>query len=310
MKRIVFMGTPEFAVPSLKLCIENFEVCALYCQPDRPVGRGLETKAPPTKVLANLFGIPVFQPEKASTPEEIKRLKELKPDFIVVVAYGQILKKEVLEIPKIACVNVHSSLLPRWRGAAPIHRALLAGDTETGVTTMLIGEKLDAGDILLQDKTVITSDETAQSLHDRLAEMGSHLLVKTLSDWDLITPQKQNESEVTIAKKLTKDLEKIDPSEEALVLDRKIRSLNPWPGSSLFLEDGKRLKVKKASISFMKINVGELTEKDGKLLLGTQKGSLELHEVQWEGKKPQSAENFINGVYGSGLNFPFLVKRS
>lgn len=310
MTKVVFMGTPEFAVPCLRECAKHFEVQAVYCQPDRPVGRGLEKKEPPTKVLAQSLGIPVFQPDQASSAEEVSRLKSFSPDFIVVVAYGQILKKSVLEIPKKACINVHSSLLPRWRGAAPIHWALLEGDSKTGITTMLMAEKLDAGDILLQKETPIQEDETASTLHDRLSEMGSRLIVETLNRWDQMTPQKQDESQVSYAKKLTKQLERLDPSQSAEILDRKIRALNPWPGASLLLESGKRLKVKKASVSKEFVKEAHLEEKGGHLILGTSLGSLELLEVQLEGKKGQNAQNFINGVYGSGLNFPFLVKRS
>ncbi len=173
MLRVVFMGTPEFAVGALEAVHGAFQVVGVYSQPDRASGRGMSMTAPPVKRKALELGLPVFQPEKLTLPGETERLRELRPDVIVVVAYGQILKKDVLELPRLGCVNIHSSLLPRWRGAAPIQWAILGGDTESGVTTMKLVQKLDAGDILLQARTPISADDTAGTLHDRLARICS-----------------------------------------------------------------------------------------------------------------------------------------
>ena len=178
--RVVFLGTPEFAVAPLKRLIAEAEVVAVYSQPDKPVGRGLKMQASPVKQVALENNIPVFTPEKISIPEEVERLKGFNPDFIVVVAYGQILKMSVIEVPKFGIVNIHSSLLPRWRGAAPIHCAVLSGDAETGVTTMMIVPKLDAGDMLMQEKISIGPEDTSETVHDKLSVLGAKLIIPTL----------------------------------------------------------------------------------------------------------------------------------
>ncbi len=312
MIRVVFMGTPDFAVPALESIrshTSDFSVVGVYTQPDKPVGRGLEMRQTPVKKKALEFGIPVFQPEKLSLPGEFEKLEALKPDVIVVVAYGQILRKNVLELPRLGCVNIHSSLLPRWRGAAPIQWAILGGDRESGVTTMKLVEKLDAGDILMQETTTLTPDETAGTLHDRLALIGADLIVPTLrglADGSL-EGQVQNESLVTYASKLTKEMETIDPAETAETLDRRVRALNPWPGTSLFV-GGQRLKVKKAKPrADIQGNQGKLFERAGMLLLGTGSGALELVSLQWEGKKEVDAAGFMNGLRGRGQNLPIQV---
>ncbi|HUP55823.1 MAG TPA: methionyl-tRNA formyltransferase, partial [Bdellovibrionota bacterium] len=286
MLRVVFMGTPEFAVPSLDACAKSHEVVAVYTQPDRPVGRGLGLKPSAVKERALELGIPVSQPEKLTLPGELEKLAALKPDLIAVVAYGQILRKNVLELPRLGCVNVHSSLLPRWRGAAPIQWAILGGDRESGVTTMHLVEKLDAGDILLQETTSITVDDTAGSLHDRLSVMGAKLLAETLSGLEqgTLKGRPQDESQVTHASKLTKEMEWLNPELPASQLDLNVRALNPWPGTSLMVL-GQRLKVKKAvPHASIQGRQGELFERVGMLLLATSHGSLELKQVQWDGK--------------------------
>ena len=309
MLRVVFMGTPEFAVPSLLAIHNHFELAAVYTQPDRPVGRGLEMRVSAVKAKALELGVPIFQPEKLSQVGEFEKLQGLKPDVIVVVAYGQILKKNVLELPTLGCVNVHSSLLPRWRGAAPIQRALLSGDQVTGVTTMKLVQELDAGDILLQDQTSISAEDTAGSLHDRLAEMGSVLIVPTLEGLSAQTlkGQSQDASQVTYASKLSKEMEWLDPYRETAVqLDRKLRALNPWPGTSLQLDQ--RLKVKRARLrEDIQGTPGTLFEKAGMLLLGTSQGSLELQALQWEGKKEVDPAGFLNGLQGRGQKLPLTV---
>lgn len=313
--RIVFMGTPEFAVPALEAVAGAHEIVAVYTQPDRPVGRGLEMRASPVKAAALARGLPVFQPEKLSQPGEFERLSALRPDVIVVVAYGQILKRDVLELPRLGCVNIHSSLLPRWRGAAPIHWAVLSGDAESGVTTMKLVEKLDAGDILLQERTPIGARETSGELHDRLAQMGARLIVPTLAGLaeGTLRGQVQDESQVTYAKKLEKSMEILDPlTRTAAELDRQVRGLAPWPGSSLLLSVGpeiRRLKIKEAVLHRqVRLPAGKLDEKAGMVMLGTTEGALELKRMQWEGKKEVDAAEFLNGLRGKSATLPFRAQ--
>lgn len=314
--RVVFMGTPEFAVPALDaIHAAGLEIAAVYTQPDRPVGRGLELRPSPVKARAAELGLPVFQPEKLSQSGELERLQSLAPDVIVVVAYGQILRQNVLELPRLGCVNIHSSLLPRWRGAAPIHWAVLSGDAESGVTTMKLVAKLDAGDILLQERTPIGKHETSGELHDRLAVMGARLIVPTLRGLadGTLRGQAQDETQVTYARKLEKGMELLDPlGKPALELDRQIRGLTPWPGSSLLLQAGPdklRLKIKEATprpdLPGARVSPGMLDAFAGMLLLGTTSGVLELKRVQWEGKKDVDASAFLNGLRGKSASLPF-----
>lgn len=309
--RVVFMGTPEFAVGALDAVHGAFEVVGVYTQPDKPVGRGLDMKAPPVKRRALELGLSVHQPEKLTLPGEFEKLSAMKPDVIVVVAYGQILRTGVLQLPKYGCVNIHSSLLPRWRGAAPIQWAILGGDDVSGVTTMRLVEKLDAGDTLLQDTTPISDDDTAGALHDRLALMGAKLIVPTLkglADGSL-KGQPQDEAKVTYASKLSKEMEWLDPSESAVALDRRVRALNPWPGTSLMVDLGgdkpERLKIKRVKArTDVKGPQGKIFEHVGMLLFGTSQGSLELIQVQWEGKKEVDAAGLLNGLKGRGKTLP------
>jgi methionyl-tRNA formyltransferase len=300
--RVVFMGTPDFAVPTLRALAKFHSVVGVYTQPDKPVGRGLDLKASPVKVQALELGIPVFQPLKLSAEGEFGKLGGLKPDFIVVVAYGQILKKNVIELPTWGCINIHSSLLPRWRGAAPIQWSILSGDKKTGVTTMHMVEKLDAGDILLQMETPILETDTAETVHDRLAQMGAEMILPTLQGLEAGTlkGKPQEEALVTYASKLTKEMERLDPEDTAENLGRRIRALNPWPGTSL--DVGQRLKILQARVRRDIQGVqGQIFEKFGTLLLGTAQGSLELLSLQWEGKKKVSAAEFMNGLQGRTL---------
>jgi methionyl-tRNA formyltransferase len=314
--RVVFMGTPDFAVQTLRALHQHHEVVAVYTQPDRPVGRGLELKPPPVKVEAQRLGISqIRQPLKLSQMGEFEVLQAARPDIIVVVAYGQILRKNVLELPRLGCVNIHSSLLPRWRGAAPIQRALLEGDTVTGVATMKLVEKLDAGDILLESRTEISPKDTAGTLHDRLALLGAELIIPTLEGLahQTLRGTVQDEGKVTYAAKLTKEMEWLDPlSKTAQELDRQVRALNPWPGTSLLVEvAGKRerLKVRQvqphASISG---EVGALFERFGMLLVGTSMGSLQIERAQWDGKKEMDAASLLNGLRGRGVSLPLKVQ--
>jgi methionyl-tRNA formyltransferase len=308
MINVVFMGTPEFAVPALEAIQKAHKIVGVYTQPDRPVGRGLGVKASPVKEKALEFGLPIFQPEKLSQPGEFERLQSLNPDIIVVVAYGQILRKNVLELPRLGCINIHSSLLPRWRGAAPIQWAILAGDAESGISTMHLVEKLDAGDILLQKKTPIHQDDTAQSLHDRLSQIGAELILPTLEGLSSgsLKGQSQDVSLVTYASKLTKEMEWLDVNQPAEVLGRRVRALNPWPGTSLQI--GQRLKVKKVRVrKDIQGPVGKIFDRAGMVLLGTSQGSLELIQVQWDGKKEVDAAGFLNGLKGRGQSLPLEV---
>ena len=305
------MGTPEFAVEALRAVHRAHQIVGVYTQPDRPVGRGLDLKSSPVKKLALELGLPVFQPERLSLAGEFEKLHALRPDVIVVVAFGQILRRNVLDLPPLGCVNIHSSLLPKWRGAAPIQWAILGGDHESGVTTMKLIEKLDAGDILLQATTPISVSDTAGTLHDRLATMGAELIVPTLNGLasETLHGKNQDEALVTYASKLNKEMEWLDPSKSAADLDRRVRALNPWPGTSIFLGDGQRIKIKKAKVRpDIEGPVGSLFNRAGLLLLGTSSGSLELLTLQLEGKKEVDSAGFLNGLKGRNLSLPLATQ--
>jgi methionyl-tRNA formyltransferase len=310
--RVVFMGTPEFAVRALETVHAAHDIVGVYTQPDKPVGRGLDLRSSPVKVKALEYGLSVFQPEKLSLPGEFEKLQALAPDAIVVVAYGQILRRDVLDLPRLGCINIHSSLLPRWRGAAPIQWAILGGDSESGISTMHLVEKLDAGDVLLQARTPISAVDTAGTLHDRLMIMGAELILPTLAGLadGTIKGQPQDVTQVTYASKLTKEMEALNAAESAETLDRRVRALNPWPGTSLWIagQNGapaQRLKVKRATPRLdIQGPQGKLFEKLGMLLYGTASGSLQLQSVQWDGKKEVDAGGFLNGLKGRGQALP------
>ena len=241
--RIVFMGTPDFAVPSLQALIDaGHDVCAVYTQPDKPQGRKQILTAPPVKTLALEHDIPVFQPNTLKNEDEQAHLRELAPEVIIVVAYGKLLPKAVLDIPPHGCINVHGSLLPRWRGAAPIQWAVIAGDEMAGVTTMQMAEGLDTGDMLLTYETRVGEKETAGELFDRLAQSGAELLIQTLVKLDEITPRPQDDAQSCYAHMLDKQMAVIDWSKSAHEIDCLIRGLNPWP-IALTTLSGERLKV-------------------------------------------------------------------
>jgi methionyl-tRNA formyltransferase len=256
--RIVFMGTAELACPSLTAIAGD--VVHVFTQPDRPKGRQLRLTPPPVKVTAQQLGLPVAQPVQVRAAVEF--IRELRPDLIVVVAYGQILPQALLDIPPLGCLNVHASLLPRWRGASPIQSAILAGDTETGVTTMFMDEHLDHGDIILQRREPIRPDDTSATLHDRLAKIGAELLVETLR---LPTrPRRpQDEALVTVARKFTKEDGRIDWSKPAIEIDRQVRACNPWPGAFTGRE-GERLKVWKVAVVNDTVQLLEVQPPGGK----------------------------------------------
>jgi len=247
--KLVFAGTPDFAVPGLRACIEAGEVIAVYTQPDRPAGRGRKLAPSPAKQAALAAGIPVEQPESLKTPEAQARLRDYAPDLMVVIAYGLILPRKVLTIPRLGCWNVHASLLPRWRGAAPIQRAILAGDAETGVCLMQMEPGLDTGPVLLSEATPIRADHTGGTLHDRLAEMGAQMLAAGLRHviaGETLHATPQPETGATYAHKLEKSEAELDFSRPAVELERKVRAFDPWPVAEAVLA-GERVRVWAAS---------------------------------------------------------------
>jgi methionyl-tRNA formyltransferase len=299
--RIIFMGTPDFAVPSLKTLAESpHEIVTVVTQPDRPKGRGRTLTPPPVKIAAQDLKIPVFQPEKVRAEDALDKLAALKPDLLITAAYGQILPKRLLDLPPLGCINVHASLLPRWRGGAPIHRAIIEGDKETGVTIMRMVEALDAGDILSQVTVPITEEDTAGTLHDKLAEAGAKLLSETLPhilSGDVQgTPQ--DERLATYAPNLTREDEQIDWTKPARQIVNQIRGLNPWPVAFTTSED-KIFKIWKARID----DEYSVQDEPGTVLSVTNdairvqagKGIVAIQEIQPAGKKRMSVEAFLRG---------------
>jgi len=283
--RILFIGTAELACPCLEAVhrLTGHKLIGVITQPDKPKGRSLQLSPPPVKVTAGKLGLPVSQPVKIR--ETVEEIRTRQPDLIVVVAYGQILPKALLEIPARGCINVHTSLLPRWRGASPIQSAILAGDSETGVTTMFMDEQLDHGDIILQRQEPILPDDTGATLHDRLAALGAKLLAETLtlSDW---SRRQQDETQVTHARKFTKADGRIDWTKSAIEIDRQIRAFNPWPGA--FTDrDGILLKIWKVEL------VSPTTT--GSDIVNTGAGALRLLEVQPAGGKRMSFTAYARG---------------
>ncbi len=273
--RILFLGTAELACPCLQAIAGH--VVGVFTQPDRPKGRELRLTPPPVKVAATELGLPVEQPEKIR--DAVERVHHYRPDLIVVVAYGQLLPRAILDIPPRGCINVHASLLPRWRGASPIQHAILHGDTVTGVTTMFLNEKMDEGDIILQRAEPIRPDDTSATLHDRLARLGAALLAETIA-LDPMPRQPQDHTRATYARKLTKEDGRIDWTKPPAEIERMIRAFNPWPGA--FTEDaGKLVKIWRAEL--------------------TPGGQLRLLEVQPAGGKRMSLDAYLRGNSSSSL---------
>lgn len=297
--KIIFMGTPEFAVPSLKALTESEdEVIAVVCQPDKPVGRKRELHKPLTKQFAESRNISVLQPAKIRNNEKfLNELKQLAPDLICVAAYGKILPKEVLDLPVHGCINVHSSLLPKYRGAAPINWAIINGESRTGVTTMLMDEGMDTGDILLIEETNITADDTSETLTKRLSEIGAELLIKTIDELkqEGLNPIKQSDSEATLAPILKKEHGEIDWSKSATEIRNQIRGLLPWPVAYTNL-NGKMLKIFSADVSEKSGNPGVVLEASKSILrIACGSGSLDLKELQLEGNKKMEIRSFLAG---------------
>jgi len=290
------MGSPDFALSTLRALHENYPVVGVVTQPDRIAGRGRENKSPPVKTLALELGITVIQPEKLREQEAMEQLRAWSPAVIVVAAFGQILKQDVLDLPKFGCINVHASLLPRWRGAAPINAAILHGDEETGITIMKMDVGLDTGPVLSQRSVRIQPDETAGSLFDKLSTLGADLLLDTLPGYisGEIKPRPQPEEGATYAPMLKKEDGLLDFSLPAEELERKVRAFNPWPGT-YFDWDGGRLKVHRASISFGKKRTGEKVIHNGLPAVGTSDGLLVLDEVQPPGKNRMPGKAFLAG---------------
>jgi len=297
--RIIFAGTPDFAARHLDaLLAANYNVVGVFTQPDRPAGRGKKLMPSPVKVVAQERGLPVFQPASLRPAENQQLIADLNADIMVVVAYGLILPKAVLEMPRLGCINVHGSLLPRWRGAAPIQRSLWAGDDETGVTIMQMDVGLDTGDMLYKLACPITPDDTSASLYDKLAELGPQGLIETLQllASGKARPEVQDESQVTYAEKLSKEEALLDWSLSAAQLERCIRAFNPWP-MSYFMMDGQPVKVWKASVLEAATNAapGTILEADKQgIQVATAQGVLIIEELQPAGKKAMKAQDLLN----------------
>lgn len=305
--RVIFMGTPDFSVGTLESLIQaGHEIVLVVTQPDKPKGRGRAMQCPPVKEAALSHGLEVYQPKRVREPECVERLREKEADIIVVVAFGQILPKEILEMPKYGCVNVHASLLPKYRGASPIQWAVINGEKVTGVTTMRMDEGLDTGDMILKEEVVLSKDETGGSLFERLAQTGAELCVRTLEEIEkgtaVYTPQ--NHSQATHTTIIKKQLGEIDWSKSARELECLIRGLNPWPSAYTNL-DGKTLKIWSADVRESEMESKETagSQEPGTVVnitkntveVQTGQGILVLREVQLEGKKRMTTDAFLRG---------------
>src|SRR5436190_6114099 len=298
--RIVFIGTGEIGVPTLQALLNSeHEVVGVVTQPDKPVGRTQLVEPPPIKKTLSTTKIPVLQPARIKDRQAIEEIRALKPDVVVVMAYGQILPRDVLEIPKIACLNLHAALLPRWRGAAPIQAAIAAGDRETGITVMYMDERLDTGDILLQRAIDIVRADTGGSLHDRLAKIAPEALLESL---ELLAKRSapripQDNALATYAPKLKREDGKIDWTGPADAIERKIRAFDPWPGAFMTIDaNGTRnLKIFSATAVGLRGAPGEILKREDELVVAAGQGALSLREVQLEGKRRMSAGEFLRG---------------
>ena len=290
------MGTPAFAVPTLERLIEaEHRVLAVFTQPDRPKGRGQKHAMPPVKEAALRLGLPVFQPERVRASEVVEQLAVLHPDIMIVVGYGQIIPQSILDIPRAGILNVHASLLPKYRGAAPIQWAIARGETRTGVTIMKIDAGLDTGDMLLKWETAIGAEETAVELGTRLATAGADLLIETLARLETIQPQPQDPAQATWAPVIKKEDGRIVWTLTAQEIVNRMRAFTPWPGCYAFLR-GQRLHIWKARTAERTLPPGQLQLEARRLFAGCGQGSLELLEVQLEGRKRMETSAFLNGL--------------
>ncbi len=311
MSRLIFMGTPVFSVPVLETLAIHHHVLEVITPPDKPVGRGKKMTACPVKQAAERLNIPVLSPEKLHTQETLSRIRALKPDFIVVVAYGKILRSELLQIPSYGCINIHASLLPKFRGASPIQSAILAGDIKTGITTMQMAPEMDAGDVYLQEVIPILDTDTSLSLHDQLSKLGAKCILPTLQgiEANSLQAMPQNHATATYCSKITKEMGYLIPTEAAIILDRKVRAFHPWPGTRIMFHIP--LIIRKARAVHNIFPMGALHAIENQLFLGTINGSLELQVVQLENKTPITAGEFIHRVQqGSLQQLPWQVTNS
>jgi methionyl-tRNA formyltransferase len=297
--RIVFLGTGEIGVPALRALAERHDIAAVFTQPDRPAGRDLKLRPSPVKVAAEALGIPVLQPEKIRRPEAVAELAAFAAEVIVVAAYGQILPKRILELPRLGCLNIHASLLPRHRGASPIHAAILAGDAESGVTIMQMDEGLDTGAMLRVVRTPIAATDTAGTLHDRLAALAAAPLLEVIDELaaGTVRPEKQNDALATYAPKLTKQDGRLDWTASARDIDLRLRGMTPWPGAFTFLPDGRMLKIHRATIEDGGGGAaGEIVEAGPEgIVVAAGTGRVRLLEVQAAGGKRLKVGDFLRG---------------
>ena len=296
MANIVFMGTPDFALPALAALIDHHHLLAVVTQPDRLAGRNKRLREPPVKRLAAVAEIPIFQPKRLRQPESIDRLRQWDADVFVVAAFGQILPQTALDLPKYGSINVHASLLPRWRGAAPIQAAIRAGDAETGITIMLMDAGLDTGPMLAKRAIPIAADETGQSLHDKLARLGAALLIETLPKYlsGMIQPQAQDESQASYAPPIKKEEGRIDWTQPALAIERLVRAFNPWPGAFTTWQ-GRQLKIHAGRHGPGRAGPGQVIGQGGQIAIGAGAGLVYPTELQLAGKKRMSIDSFAKG---------------
>lgn len=311
--RIVYMGTPEFAAVALDAIVKEHEVVAVITQPDKPQGRNRKLVPTPVKVKAQAYDIPVYQPVKIREEESVQMIRDYNPDVIVVAAYGQILPESILNIPKYGCINIHASLLPKYRGAAPIERAIIDGEVMTGVTTMYMAKGLDTGDMIEKAEIPITGEDTGASLHDKLAEAGAALILTTLAKLEAgtVTRTKQDDAQSCYAAMLTKELGRMDFTRPAVELERLIRGLNPWPCAYTTI-DGKNVKLYKAEVinldaqmrqmlqekseQTLTFTPGEIVEVAKKyFVIACGEGALRVRNLQPEGKKAMDTSAYLNG---------------
>ena len=297
--RVVFMGSPDFALPGLSAlaAARTYQVVGVITQPDRASGRGRELKSPPVKNLALELDIPIMQPEKLRTPESMQQLSVWNPDLIIVAAFGQILKKDVLDLPRYGCINVHASLLPRWRGAAPINAAILAGDEETGVTIMQMDVGLDTGPTLAKKSIRLSPDDTTGSALQALSTLGADLLLETLPEYlsGNLKPVPQPAEGATYAPMLKKEDGKLDFTKDVNELERRVRAMNPWPGAFMDF-DGAVLKAHRAHVEQGNVSAGQRLIVQNQPAVGARGGILVLDEVQPAGKKSMSGKSFLAGA--------------
>ncbi|WP_342069923.1 methionyl-tRNA formyltransferase [Yoonia algicola] len=291
--RIIFMGTPDFSVPVLDALVDaGHEIAAVYCQPPRPAGRGKKDRASPVQLRAEALGLDVRYPASLKGATEQAAFAALDADIAIVVAYGLILPQAILDAPKAGCLNIHASLLPRWRGAAPIHRAIMAGDAKTGVCIMQMEAGLDTGPVLLRDETAIGAEETTGALHDRLSQMGAALVVEALAELDQLTPQTQPEEGVTYAAKIDKAEARIDWAQPAVQIDRLIRGLSPFPGAWCEVS-GERIKLLGARLTEGEGAPGQVL---GGFRIACGSNAIEVTKAQRPGKKAMSADEVLKGL--------------